>query len=447
MQPDRSFDPRRATRVFRPLSRDDYSWAVWGMCAAFGCYFCMYGFRKPFTAGRFDGTYFWGVDYKTILVTAQVLGYTISKFWGIKVIAEIRPEQRARMLMRLIALALLSLVLFGLTPRPWNLIFLFLNGLPLGMVFGLVLGFLEGRRLTELLTAALCASFILADGVTKSVGIALLNRGVPEDWMPAVAGGLFLLPMAVFVSMLTRLPPPNIADIAARTKRVPMNRADRWSWLARHAPGVSSLTLIFLLITILRSVRADFQPEIWQGLGGVPDAGTFTQTELWVTAGVMLMFASLVSIRDNHLAFYMALGICAIGLAFLVAALLGLSNGILGGYWFMVLIGLGLYFPYVAFHTMIFERLLAMTRDRANVGFLMYVVDATGYLGYVSVMVMRHFFTIHGNMLEWFTWLSWLFVVVSIGCLFFAVRSFGRAPIPRIPIVAHESGPTKIESF
>jgi Family of unknown function (DUF5690) len=36
------------------------------------------------------------------------------------------------------------------------------------MVFGLILGFLEGRRHTEALTAGLCASFILADGTSKS---------------------------------------------------------------------------------------------------------------------------------------------------------------------------------------------------------------------------------------------------------------------------------------
>ena len=38
------------------------------------------------------------------------------------------------------------------------------------MVFGLVLGFLEGRRMNECMAAGLCASFILADGFTKSVG-------------------------------------------------------------------------------------------------------------------------------------------------------------------------------------------------------------------------------------------------------------------------------------
>ena len=53
----------------------------------------------------------------------------------------------------------------------------------------------------------------------------------------------------------------------------------------------------------------------------------------------------------------------------------------------MVLMGLGLYLPYVAIHTTVFERLIAMTRERGNLGFLMYLADAVGYLGYAVVMV------------------------------------------------------------
>jgi membrane protein YdbS with pleckstrin-like domain len=72
------------------------------------------------------------------------------------------------------------------------------------MVFGLVLGFLEGRRLTEALSAGLCASFIVADGVVKSVGSQLLVLGVSEFWMPVATGAVFALPLVVFVWMLSK---------------------------------------------------------------------------------------------------------------------------------------------------------------------------------------------------------------------------------------------------
>ena len=50
----------------------------------------------------------------------------------------------------------------------------------------------------------------------------------------------------------------------------------------------------------------------------------------------------------------------------------------------LLLVGLGLYLPYVAFHTTIFERLIALTRERANVGFLMYLADSLGYFAYAA---------------------------------------------------------------
>jgi hypothetical protein len=147
--------------------------AAWCVAAAFGTYACMYGFRKPFTAATFDGTQ-WGASLKVWLVTAQVLGYTVSKFIGIKVVSEMTASRRAVVLVCLILAAQAALLAFAVTPAPYNAFWLFCNGLPLGMVFGLVLGFLEGRRMTEFFVAGLCASFILADGVAKSVGSTLL---------------------------------------------------------------------------------------------------------------------------------------------------------------------------------------------------------------------------------------------------------------------------------
>ena len=65
----------------------------------------------------------------------------------------------------------------------------FLNGLPLGMIFGLVLAFLEGRKCTEALAAGLCASFIVSSGVVKSVGRWLIvNQGYSEFEMPWITG-------------------------------------------------------------------------------------------------------------------------------------------------------------------------------------------------------------------------------------------------------------------
>lgn len=373
------------------------SWIVWAIVAAFGTYFCMYAFRKPFTAGSFASTEAGGQSFKTILVISQVMGYMLSKFIGIKIISEMRPERRALSIFALVCLAEVALVAFGFVPRPWNALCMFLNGLPLGMVFGLVLGFLEGRRLTEALAAGLCASFIVADGFTKSVGAWLLNSGVPEHWMPATAGALFILPLGMFAWMLSRTPAPDRVDMAARNERHRMSGEDRMGLFRRHAIPISLLSLMYLLVTILRSFRADFAPEIWTALGARTLPSVFTYSEIIVAAGVMAMSASFVLVHDNRWAFFASLAACACGFFLVALALLGNSlTNVLSPFAFMVMVGLGLYMPYVAVHTTVFERLLAMTKDKGNVGFLMYVVDSVGYLGYVAVMLTK-------TSLEWFS--------------------------------------------
>ena len=392
-------------------------WAVWAIVAAFGTYFCMYGFRKPFTAAGFEGSQALGTDFKSLLVIAQVAGYTISKFVGIKVISEMKPAGRAAAILLLIGIAQASLVLFGILPRPWNAVALFLNGLPLGMVFGLVLGFLEGRRVTEALSAGLCASFILAGGVVKSVGAWLLEKGVSEDWMPAAAGAIFLLPLVVGVAMLTRIPSPDGADVAERAERVPMTRRERNALLARLAPGLIMLVLMYLMLTILRGLRDDFAPEVWKGLGVKAAPSDFTTSELVVGLVCFSAGGCFALLRDNKIAFFGSLLLCMAGFVLLGGTLLAQSSGSISPMAFMILTGVGLYLPYVVVHTTVFERLLAVTRERGNLGFLMYLADSFGYLGYVAIVFGKGALAKRQDFLSFFQQAVWVSVVLSLLCL------------------------------
>lgn len=409
-----------------PGRRRELGHLAWATSAAFGTYFCMYGFRKPFTAADYAGVTVWGADFKTLLVVSQVLGYMVSKFIGIKVISEAPPRRRAVLILALISMAEFALLMFGLVPRPWNALLLFFNGLPLGMVYGLIIGFLEGRRFTEALTAGLCASFILADGFTKSVGTWLLDRGVTEDWMPSLAGAIFAAPLVALVAMLAKITPPSAADVEARTIRTTLNRRERWALFGRHATGISLLCGVYLMVTILRSVRADFAPRLWRELGFDTAPATFTASELYVAGGVLLVNGCTVFVRDNRRAFFVALGNCFAGFALLSVALVAWRMGWLAPFAFMVCAGLGLYLPYVAMHTTVFERMLAMTRERGNLGFLMYVVDAVGYLGYVTVMLARSFATVDGDLVNFFITGCGLAVLVCCTSLLAAWRYFAK---------------------
>ena len=396
---------------------------TWVLIAAFGTYFCMYGFRKPYTAATFSDVIFLGLNYKFLLIISQTVGYVLAKWIGIKIVSEIKPAQRVGAILGLIGFAQLMLLLFGLLPAPWNAVCLFLNGLPLGVIFGLVLGFLEGRKHTEFLIAGLCASFIVSDGVSKSVGAMLLGAGVTEHWMPFFAGLVFLLPTLLFTGMLACVPAPTRADIESRSARDPMTAADRWNFFNKYAPGLTGIIVIYLFVTLLRSVRADFAVELWAGLGYRQTPDLFTSSELLVSFGVIVITGLAVLISNHYQAFRFSLLTCLTGFVIVLFAVGGLHHW-LGEFAFMVLIGLGVYLPYVAIHAIVFERLIAITREKATVGFLMYIVDSVGYTGYIGLMLLRYFMPTTESMLSVFLKICIALAIIGIVLVVYAYLYF-----------------------
>src|SRR5262249_45161950 len=200
-----------ATLVARPAS----FFTVVAATPAFSTSFGRYGFRKPFAAAEFAGMAFGGtqVTLKTAFVISQIIGYTLSKYIGIKVCSEATGRRRAALLVGLVLSAEAALVLFAVVPADLKVVALFANGLPLGRVWVLVVSYLEGGRTSEVLLAALSCSFIVASGVVKDVGRWLMaTQGVSETWMPAATGLLFLPLFLVSVWLLQQLPQPDARD-------------------------------------------------------------------------------------------------------------------------------------------------------------------------------------------------------------------------------------------
>jgi hypothetical protein len=423
--------PATAAEIDTQTPANSPSEGGWGVLlvaalAAFATYFSMYAFRKPFTAGGYNTDLLWGYQLKTVLVTAQVLGYLVSKLIGIRLIAETKPSQRPRNILLLIGFAELALLLFALVPLPWKPLCLFLNGLPLGMVFGQVLGYLEGRRATEALTAGLCASFIVADGATRAVGAWLLREGISEYWMPCLAGLPFVPVVLLGVLALSRFPPPSWRDVAARSERAPMTREDRRVFLRRYGAALAPLVVLYLLITIVRSLRSDFAREIFLSLGQEALPASFAWSEIWVGLVTLVVSGAAVLIGDNRQALWVALLTCGVGTGLLVWALLGQQAGWFGPFPFMVLLGIGLYLPYLVVHTSVFERLLGLTRERGNVGFLMYVADSAGYFGYVICMLLKNAGATSPDVVGMLRWACGITVLASVVCLVQAARFVSR---------------------
>jgi hypothetical protein len=375
--------------------------------AAFCLYTCMFAFRKTFTAGTFEGLAFAGISYKVWLVTFQVAGYGLAKFIGIKVIAELQAHARGAGILLMAGVAGLSWLAFALVPPPYNIIFLFTNGLPLGMVWGMVFGYLEGRRMTEVLGAALSVSFIFSAGLCRSVGSYIMRDwGVPEMWMPFVSCCIFLLPLLLFLWLLDKIPPPSALDEALRTKRQPMNAAERKHFVATFLPGIILFVLTYMLLTAYRDFRDNFSPEIWKSLGYGNSPAIFAKIETPISLIVLVVIGSLMLIRNNKTALMINHLIIGAGMLMIGGSTFLFQQKLIDAPTWMITVGLGLYLGYVPFNSMFFDRLIAAFHYVGTVGFVMYIADAFGYLGSISVLFFKEF---------GYAELSWLQFFISGG--------------------------------
>lgn len=409
------------------MNRSDLKLTISASLAAFGAYFCMYAFRKPFTATTYEAAASFGaLDFKIGLVIAQVLGYALSKFIGIKVISEMKPKWRTALFIGLIAFSELALIGFGLVKDHWSsLLMLFLNGLPLGMIWGIVFSYLEGRRTTEILGAILASSFIVSSGAVKNVGAWLLTNDwarsfLPNEyWMPAMTGALFFIPLVGFAFWLRTLPPPNEADQLARTKREPMDAQQRKQLLSHLGLGLIGIVAYYVLVTAFRDVRDNFAAELWTALGYGDTPAIFTLAELPIALLTLLplLIGYFIKSNEKALRYYHAL-ILFSTILFIIPTWL-FTNGMLDGAYWIIAVGLGLYLGYVPLNAIYFDRLVGAFKQVATAGFLIYVADASGYAGSVAVLLWKNFGSADLSWLDFFINLAYI-----AGGLGFVIAAF-----------------------
>ena len=391
--------------------------------ASFSTYFCMYAFRKPFSAASYDGLKFLGgdVDLKTAFVISQIIGYALSKVLGIKGCAEIDRQKRARGLVWMIVVAELSLLLFAILPNNLKVVAIFFNGLPLGMVWGLVVLYLEGRRTSEMLLAGLSCAYIVASGAVKDIGLWLMSTfQIDQFWMPC-ATGICFLPLCVgSVWLLNQLPQPDAADIEARVKRTTMGGSQRWQFFRQFLPEMILLSTVYFFLTAYRDFRDNFGKEIFESLGYGQTPAIFTRSEIWVAFGVMAALAGLNLIRDNRRGLYGAFVIMTFGVFLLGAGTILWDLKLVSGLTWMILTGLGAYLTYVPFGSVLFDRLIASTRAVGTAVFAVYVADAVGYSGAVSVLLGKDLLAGDTARIDFFRILTYVMSVMGVVLLILA---------------------------
>lgn len=386
--------------------------ALYAAVVSFLTYAVVYAFRKPFSAATFDGLYIAGVSYKVCLVISQAIGYTLSKFYGIRFIGGLKRPGRWKIILLLVGIAWLALLFFAIVPPPYNIIFLFINGFPLGMIWGIVFSYIEGRKATDFIGTVLAVSFIFSSGFVKSVAkYLMLTWNINEFWVPFITGLVFIIPLVLLLYLLEKIPAPAAGDIAARKERLPMTGTERKKMVLAFLPGLVILIIIYVFLTVFRDIRDNFAADIWKELGFASQAAVFTSTEIPVTLAVLLLVALLVFIKNNFSAFLAAHFLVAAGFFISGAATYFFMRNQLSPFNWMLLAGLGLYIAYIPFNCILFERMLAAFRLSGNAGFLMYLADSFGYLGSILVLLGKEIFKLN---LHWVAFYSQGVMILSV---------------------------------
>lgn len=401
---------------------------AWMAIAVFSTYVCMYAYRKPLSAATFDNLQLWGYSYKVIVVVTQVLGYLTSKFIGIKIISELKPNQRIWLLLGLIFTSLVALFMFGVTPYPYSFIWIFFNGLPLGLIWGIVFSYIEGRKFTDFLATFLSVSFIVSSGIVKSIGRFFIEYfNITDFWMPFWVGVAFIPFLLISAFMLSKITPPNHEDILLREKRTPLNKLQRKQLFGAFAIGLSAILIANILMTIGRDIKDNFLVEFFQSLQLDSSVSIYAKTETIIGLIVLFLLSFMVLLKNNHKAFVTIHSIMILGFLCMIFSTWQFVAGNLSPFFWVLIQGVGLYTSYIVFQSLYFERFIASFRIKGNVGFLIYISDFTGYLGSCIILILKEFTKFEANWKDFFIQLNyWVgiggVIAVIVSLIYFKIK-------------------------
>lgn len=394
-------------------------WNILAVTAAFVTYYCMYAYRKPFSVLSFEGTWFGlQLGLKEVVVISQTLGYTAAKFLGTRLCSGLHRDNVFKALMLCIGSALFALLLMAFLPADYAFACMFLNGLSLGMVWGIVMRPLEGRNASEFLMAGLCCSFIIASGDVKSYGKSLLQSdwfiqtfGNNPMWMPFVLGVLFIIPFAIAAFLLSKMPKPTSEEIESRSERTSMSKEDCIAFMKRCAQVLIPLAIVYFLLTAYRDYRDNFQADLLSQLG-VEESDIFSKVERIVAFVVVSVTALLILFRKHINALRASLGIMTVGLVLCVVATVMRQTDMMSPTAWMISTGIGAYLCYIPFNCILFERMVALTKSPGNAVFAIMLFDGIGYLGSIGLTAAGGLLQ-DVNRLTFFDAYTWILGVVG----------------------------------
>ncbi|MEY4040862.1 MAG: hypothetical protein RL233_393 [Bacteroidota bacterium] len=346
----------------------------------FSIYTCMYALRKPFSGLTYNDLTLWGFNVKIWMVLCQLIGYTLSKFVGIRFLGGLNRDYRGIFLICLMATSLVPLVILRFSVIEFWPFLMILNGFPLGLVWGLVFSYVEGRKHTELIGAMLACTFVFSSGWVKTIALwlqASLQLSINE--VPYITGAFALFPAVVFIILLERFPGPSREDIELRIERKALDPKTQKKILGELQYLILPFVIIYGLLTILRDFRDNFSADMLNQYL-VFNSQAFVKIELPVTL-LLLCIVPGFSLIKSHIKSLKLTAYCiSIGGCISLISVVGFQLQYLSLQALLIMSGAGLYLGYILINISVMDRIIGLSGISGNSSFLIYIADSIGYL-------------------------------------------------------------------
>jgi hypothetical protein len=226
--------------------------------------------------------------------------------------------------------------------------------------------------------------------------------------------------------MLTRIPPPSPEDMDLRTERIPMTNADKRNALREFGFPILCFIICYSMLATVRDYRDNFSIEIWNEIDVGWANSVLSTTEMISGFIVLIVIGSVSFIKSNLIAFRFTNLIILGGILLGGGATIFYKTGVIGPFYWMLLIGVGMFLAYTAIQTVVFERMIALFQIKANAGFFVYICDSIGYLGSVFLLLYKEFFMSEISWSEVLIQFLYIQTVLGLVLLSFSMAFFQR---------------------
>lgn len=353
---------------------------------------------------------------------AQITGYALSKWFGIGLIGNMKRTSRLPLLILLLGSATVPLLFLSLLPPLGQVFCMLVSGFPLGLVYGVVFSWIEGRRFTEILGAILACTFVFSSGLVKSIALYLTEvTRWSEMEIPGVMALMSLAVSLPFIYVLNRTDLPDEEDVKHRLERTAADKSTRKSIFKGLGFPLVLWIIAYFMLTLIRDLRDNFGAEILKEQSNLKP-GVFLGMETPASLILLFMISLIGLIKRHDQAIQTINYISMAGLFMLIIATLSFLNGGLDTELWLFLVGIGCYLGYILLNISLFDRVVSISGFAANAGFLLYIADAWGYLGSVAMTLVRYLLPGPQSWTEWFGYTTILAGI--IGLMAFIMAAF-----------------------